>query len=203
MRQLIEQRRSITFFDESKELGESTIRELLTIAATAPSGYNLQPWKVIVVKDKKVKEELMQICYSQEKVLKASANIIILADTEGGISNAPRVFESFVELGYFTKEQAQNAIQSIERSWAEPQNALKKSIRDAALFAMNLMLSARALGLETHPMEGFDEKALRERFNIEQRFIPIMIVAVGYKDPSKELLPRAMRFSPEEFAVFI
>ncbi|MEN3033843.1 MAG: nitroreductase family protein [Aquificaceae bacterium] len=203
MKSLIEERRSITFFDDSKSLDDETIRELLRLSATAPSGYNLQPWKVIVVKDLEVKKELMKICYMQEKVYKACINVIVLADTIGGIENAKAVFDSFVELGYFSNEQAQNIIKSIKNSWSDPKVAYKKALRDASLFAMNLMLSARALGLETHPMEGFDEKALRERFGIEERFVPVMIVAVGYKDPSKELLPRAMRFKPEEFATFI
>jgi putative NAD(P)H nitroreductase len=48
---LITERRSITFFDPTKEVPDELIKEILEISATAPSGYNLQPWKVVVVND--------------------------------------------------------------------------------------------------------------------------------------------------------
>ncbi|MFZ8861280.1 MAG: nitroreductase family protein [Thermocrinis sp.] len=43
---LITERRSITFFDPTKEVPDELIKEILEISATAPSGYNLQPWEV-------------------------------------------------------------------------------------------------------------------------------------------------------------
>jgi nitroreductase len=47
---LITERRSITFFDPTREVPDELIKEILEISATAPSGYNLQPWEVVVVK---------------------------------------------------------------------------------------------------------------------------------------------------------
>ena len=43
---LITERRSITFFDPTKEVPDELIKEILEISATAPSGCNLQPWEV-------------------------------------------------------------------------------------------------------------------------------------------------------------
>jgi Nitroreductase len=55
---LITERRSITFFDPTREVPDELIKEILEISATAPSGYNLQPWEVVVVKDKEKKRQL-------------------------------------------------------------------------------------------------------------------------------------------------
>jgi nitroreductase len=46
------------------------------LAATAPSSWNLQHWKFIVVQDQQIKEHLLPIAYGQQQVIEASAVII-------------------------------------------------------------------------------------------------------------------------------
>ncbi|MEW9083215.1 nitroreductase family protein, partial [Caldanaerobacter subterraneus] len=72
-----------------------------------------------------------------------------------------------------------------------------------ALFAMNIMIVARVYGLETHPMDGFNEEKMKEFLGIDAEKIVPMIIAIGYKDPSKDLLPRAYRFKFDEFGEII
>ncbi|RMH80374.1 MAG: nitroreductase family protein [Acidobacteria bacterium] len=200
---LIKERRSITFFDPSREVPDELIREILEVSATAPSGYNLQPWEVIVVKDREKKRILKEICYNQQKVEDASANIVLIANTRAGFEHVDKVLDSWVELGYIKPESRGQLKAQIVAGWQEPQRAFRKAVRDTALFGMTIMIVARAYGLETHPMEGYDEQKLKEFLNIEEHKVVPMIVAIGYKDPSKELLPRAYRFSFEEFVKII
>ena len=67
------------------------------------------------------------------------------------------------------------------------------------MFAMSVMIVARFFGLETHPMEGFDEAKLKRFLKIGRDKVVPMIIAIGYKHPEKELLPRAYRFTFDEF----
>ncbi|MEJ7620798.1 MAG: nitroreductase family protein [Aquificaceae bacterium] len=200
---LITERRSITFFDPTKDVPDELIKEILEISATAPSGYNLQPWEVIVVKDKEKKKRLREICYNQQKVEDASANIVLIANTRAGFEHVDRVLQSWEELGYIKPEAKESLKNQIMASWQDPQRAFRKAVRDTALFGMTIMITARAYGLETHPMEGYDEARLKEFLQIEDHKVVPMIIATGYKDPSKELLPRAYRFKFEEFGKII
>ncbi len=120
-----------------------------------------------------------------------------------GFENVDKVLDSWVELGYIPKEAKEDLKTSIQSAWQDPNKAKKKALRDSALFAMNLMITARAYGLETHPMEGYDEQKLRDFLNIPEHLEVVMIVAIGYKDPSKTLLPRAYRFTFEEFGKIV
>lgn len=200
---LIKERRSITFFDPSKEVPLEILEEVVNLASTAPSSYNLQPWKIIIVKDKAQKSILKEICMNQQKVEDASANIIVLANTRGGIENVDKVLDSWIELGYITPDQKDSTKQSIINSWSNPEKAKNNAIRDSSLFAMNIMICSRIFGLETHPIGGFNEQKLREYLNIPDHLIPIMIIAIGYKDNSKQLLPRAYRFKFHEITKVI
>jgi nitroreductase len=200
---LITERRSITFFDPNREVPDELIKEILEVSATAPSGYNIQPWEVIVVKDKEKKRKLKEICYNQQKVEDASANIVLIANTRAGFEHVDKVLDSWIQLGYIKPENRESLKAQILTGWQDPQRAFRKAVRDTALFGMTVMIVARAYGLETHPMEGYDEQKLKEFLGVEEYKVIPMIIAIGYKDPSKELLPRAYRFRFEEFGKII
>ncbi len=195
----IKERRSITFFDPDREVPDEVIKEILNLAALAPSGYNLQPWEVIVVKSREKKKKLREICYNQQKVEDASADIVIIANLNAAEEHVDRVLDSWVELGYIKAEEREPLREQILKGWESPERRERKAIRDSALFAMSVMIIARYFGLETHPMEGFDEAKLKRFLNIGKNRIVPMIIAIGYRHPQKELLPRAYRFSFEEF----
>lgn len=194
---IILERRSITFFDKTKEIEDELLIKIVELASLAPSSYNLQPWEVIIVKSKENKKKLREICFNQEKVEDASANIVVIANYKRAINNIERVLEDFKSKGYPI---------SVNKSIIEnfyTNNAKMRAVRDASLFAMNLMLIARFFNLETHPMEGFNEKLLREFLNIEDyKEIPL-IIAIGYKDLTKELLPQGIRFPFSDFGKII
>ncbi len=196
---VIKERRSITFFDPTKEVPDEIIKEILSIASLTPSGYNLQPWEVVVVKSKEKKRKLKEICYGQQKVEDASANIVIIANLRAAEEHVDKVLESWEKLGYIKVEEKEKLREQILKSWASPERRKRKAIRDASMFAMSVMIVARFFGLETHPMEGFDEAKLKRFLKIGRDKVVPMIIAIGYKHPEKELLPRAYRFTFDEF----
>ncbi|MFZ8784539.1 nitroreductase family protein [Thermocrinis sp.] len=120
-----------------------------------------------------------------------------------GFEHVDKVLDSWVELGYILKEAKENLKENIQRGLTDRERAVRKAIRDTALFCMTVMIVARAYGLETHPMEGFDEERLEEFWGVDkEKVIPVML-AIGYKDPQKELLPRLHRFKFEGFGRFL
>ena len=115
-------------------------------------------------------------------------------------------FEDYKEIGYSDKNCTdiyEKAKKEKDKKKRQENIAKMRAVRDASLFAMNLMLIARFFNLETHPMEGFNEKLLREFLNIEDyKEIPL-IIAIGYKDLTKELLPQGIRFPFSDFGKII
>ncbi len=199
----VTERRSITYFDPKKEVTEDLVKEIINLATTAPSGWNLQPWEVVVVMSREKKKRLMEICYNQRKVLDAGANIVIIANTKAHEEHLDRVLDSWMELGYISQRQKKKLMEDILSGWQSPEKRKRKAIRDSALFAMNIMILARMYGLETHPIEGFDEAKLKRFLGISKDRIVPMIISLGYPDQSKKLLPRAYRFSFEEIGQIV
>ena len=202
--QAIKERRSINYFEIGRAISDDKLKELFEIANLSPSSFNLQPWKIIVVRDPGRKKVLRQCAFNQPKVEEASAVLIMIADPKGVEENLQRVLDSWQELGYIKAEMRQTYLEMAKNLYGQEASLKRKifAVKNISLFAMNLMITAKGLGLETHPMDGFDEECIKKEFNIpEDKIIP-MLVAVGNLRTGITLLPRAFRRSLEEFASF-
>jgi len=202
--QALKERRSINFFDPERSIPDDTLKELLEIANLAPSSFNLQPWKVIAVKDRGRKKVLRRCAFDQPKVEEASVVLIIVADPMGVEENRNAVIKSNIELGYMKPEATESTLGMIQTLYGPPNSPQRKvfAVKNASLFAMSVMVAARGLGLETHPMDGFDEGAIKKEFGIPNDKIVPMIIAVGYMKPGVTLFPRAYRRKVEDFVRF-
>ncbi len=65
--------------------------------------------------------------------------------------------------------------------------------------AMALMLAATERGLASGPMIGFDPEALRREFQLDARYLPVMMIAVGRAAPGN--WPRKPRLHAREVLV--
>lgn len=75
---VIKTRRSIRSFKE-KEVEKEKLEKLFELLNYAPSAGNLQAFKVIVVKNKELKEKIYFACLEQESILEAPICLIFIA----------------------------------------------------------------------------------------------------------------------------
>ncbi|MGE4318938.1 MAG: nitroreductase family protein [Deferribacterales bacterium] len=201
IKEAIEHRRSINFFDPDKSISKETAENILTLAALAPSSMNLQPWKVITVLSPEKKELLKSVSFNQPKVTEASCVYIVLADKEFIEDNLDGIADGQVSLGLLTDETKAGYINMAKNGHGEKGSAVrtKKAIISTTLFAMNIMYAAQAYGLESHPMGGFVEADLTKKFAINEKYEPVMLIAVGYKNPKAVVRPRSYRIQTIDF----
>lgn len=200
----IRSRRSINFFETGKELSDEKIKELLDLANLAPSSLNLQPWEVIVVRDPARKKALRKCAFDQPKAEEASAVLILIANPKAVEENIGRVLDSWQELGYMKPEMRDTYI-GMAKNLYDSGDSLKRkffAVKNTSLYAMSIMIAAKGLGLETHPMDGFDEDAIKKEFHIPSEKIIPMLITVGFLRQGTILLPRAFRRSISEFVKF-
>lgn len=197
----LKERRSINFFDPSKEITEEEINELISVANLSPSSFNLQPWEVVVVNNPDTKETLRECAFNQPKITEASAVLIVLANPNAVEENLERVIDSMVELGYIKKEESGSVTEVPYRLYGESDSIARRmfAVKNASFFAMSIMIAAKGMGFETHPIDGFSEGSIKDQFNIPyDRAIPLLI-AVGYPQKDAKILPRAFRRDVGEF----
>lgn len=198
-------RRSINFFNTDKDVSENLLKEMVEIAANTPSSFNLQPWNLMVLRHLEEKKKLKALAWDQPKVTEAPIVLMILADKKGWEEGNP-VFEknwkNMIKSGSMQLEQRDwflNATNSLY-NWSSDAN-LAFAAKNTGFFAMSLMYAATSLGLETHPMDGFDHEAVRKEFKIPDNYWIPLLLAVGYKKPDLELLPAKWRKTYNEIVV--
>ncbi len=198
-------RRSVNFFDPEKPVSDELLRKMVEIAANSPSSFNLQPWNLIILKDRESKEKLMKLAWNQPKIAQAPVVFIVLADRDGWNEGHPileRNFQEMVKAGSMTLDQRDwflGATKSLYGGSEERQQAFAN--KNAGFFAMSLMLAAKDMGLDTHPMDGFDLEGVRKSFNISDNYWIPLLLAVGYFQKDKELLPPKWRKTFDEIVL--
>ena len=204
-KKISEKRRSINFFDTNRDVPEETLVEMVDLAANTPSSFNLQPWNLMVLRQAEEKERLRPLAWDQPKVTEAPVVLIVLADKTGWQEGHPvfeKNWEEMLRSGTMQTDQRDwflNATQSLY-NWSGDAN-LAFAAKNTGFFAMSLMYAATSLGLETHPMDGFDHEAVQKRFKIPDSYWIPLLLAVGYKKPGLELHPAKWRKSYHEIVV--
>ena len=78
---IVKQRYAAKIFD-GKMIAEEKIETLLEIIRFAPSALNLQPWKIMVITDQKVKDKLLPATFGQEQVTTCSLLLVFFANMD-------------------------------------------------------------------------------------------------------------------------
>jgi nitroreductase len=178
------------------EVPEEYLRAILQLAAQAPSGYNLQPWRFIVVREPANRQRLMKAAYNQAKVGEAPVVIIAVGMKEEWKQRADEVFREGAERGAGSlanvekyKQGALNFLATLPMDvWVN---------RHTMIAFTTLMLAAEAYGFDTAPMEGFDAAAVKREFGIPDEGEVVALLAIGRaKEPDK---PYGGRFELSRF----
>src|SRR5262249_7855086 len=77
----IRERRATPSF-EDVPIHSADLEKIFRAGLAAPSAYNLQPWRFVVVRDREQKKKLRQAAFGQAKVEEASAVMVACGDPE-------------------------------------------------------------------------------------------------------------------------
>jgi nitroreductase len=91
LRALVERRRSIRGYDESRDVPDEAIRAILDCARWAPSGGNGQPWEFIIVREKGTRYKIAD-CYLKQLEQKREMDLAVRGTakmTGDGFRHAP------------------------------------------------------------------------------------------------------------------
>ena len=197
MANLFEERRSVGDIDPAWPVPDGTLREIVRLASFAPSASNLQPWRLIAVRSDEAKRRLHEAARRQPRILAAPVTLIVVGDGEGYRASNPSWAE-LIERGADPERVARSVARAAETYGATPETRTRFAHKNAALFAMSLMLAAKHLGVDSHPMDGFDIDGVSQAFGLRPGEQPVALISLGRHDDAKPLAPRRRRRTYEE-----
>jgi nitroreductase len=178
--QAIAERRATPSFD-GRPIPAGDLRKILEAGLAAPSGYNLQPWRFIVVQSPEQKKRLRAASYNQAKIEEASAIVVACGDSDAWRKDLDLMLQQGREGGMPESyaEQAKISVPNYMSSFSsEKMHAwLNKQVMLAFSF---MLLTAESLGYDTAPMEGFEEEKVRETLRLPLSYRVVALLALGH-----------------------
>lgn len=169
--------RSTTYRFSGKPIDQVLARELLEAALTAPSEFNLQPWRPVVCRSVSELARLEGCCCNQKQVSAAAMAVICAVDPAIFLDEAPRAADDLIAAGRWAASERESRIAFIRSCYGD---TLTASIRNGAIFGHQLLLAAFSKGLQGFWLGGFDLQALRREFRLPERVQVAGIVGLGW-----------------------
>lgn len=182
VKDILEKRRSVRHYDSNYKISSETLTALVESASKSPNGNNIQATRYLIIEDAKLRNLLLPIAFNQQQIVEASTLIVMLGDYQAfNKGNIIKIHEEGYQAGYFDESLrdylANAAINYYEGKTKED---LKLELtRDVSLASMSLVLLANEAGFDTITMSGYDSKKLKEILNISDRYLDVMLIAIG------------------------
>lgn len=175
--QLVRRRRATPHFS-NEEVPAAVIESALQLAAEAPSGYNIQPWRFVVVRDEGIRGKLRKAAFDQEKITEAPVVIVACAEHTAWQKRMDEIFRTRARKnGRADEDQSKARQQALDFIATLPREVWLN--RQVMIGFTYLMLAFEALGWDTAPMEGFKPSAVREVIGLPADAAVIALLAVG------------------------
>jgi len=191
--ELVKKRRSIRSF-KADPIPDDYIDKIIEAARWAPSGANSQPWEFVVVKDKEIKDRIVDIVnqhseYSRKVELTREESLrfpsVSSPVREPGYKNAP-VF--IILCGDPRTKEAYPLLTLLARGDSHFASGLASAFLYMAVAATTLGLGSQWVSATGHP---FVKCLLRELLGIPQKLEIYDMMALGY--PAHQPKPRLVR----------
>ena len=173
-------RRSVKGYDANHRLSDAEITKLLEAAIQAPTSFNIQHWRFVVVADAALRKELRAAGYDQAQITDASVLLIMTADIKAWQQSPQRYWQ------HAPKEVADLLV-----GWMGPfhegrdQLQRDEANRSIGMAMQTIMLAARGMGLDSCPMIGFEFDKVAKLINLPADYVLGPMIAIGkrVKDP--------------------
>ena len=170
----IQKRRSIRNYDPTFKISDTETQELIELAMLAPTSYNIQHWKFVVVTDPTLRAALKDASNGQEQVSDASALVLVATDMKAWQKGMPQKWQN-------VSEEIREFMVNRAKEFYTGNNELQRdeAIRSASFATQNLILAAISKGYDTGIMIGFDPDKVAELINLPAGFIISNFVVFG------------------------
>jgi nitroreductase len=193
--QVLLERRATAHF-KPDPIPDEYLEAILRFAGQAPSGYNLQPWRFIIVREEENRRRLQAAAFNQAKVGEAPVVVIAYATKGEWRTRMDAIFQEGVRRGVHKAEEVEKAEKTAAAFLDHFPPAVWLTRHTMIAFTV-MMLVAEAYGFDTAPMEGFDTEAVKREFGLPVGAEVMGLLAIGFaSEPDK---PYPGRLPLQEF----
>jgi nitroreductase len=170
----IQTRRAVKAFDPGHNMSAQEIERLLSLVVLAPTAFNIQNWRIVLLRDPLLRKQVRAVAWDQSQVTDASLLIVLCADLKAWDKEPIRYWR------HVQKPVQDIMLPAIHQYYAGREQVQRdEAMRSCGIAAMTLMLAAQEMGYDSCPMDGFDFEAVGKLINLPPDHGIALFVAIG------------------------
>lgn len=184
------------------------MNNILEATRLAPTSLGLQPFDVLVIEDRELREKLAPAIYNQPQVLEGSALLIFAAWKNVTTEQVDAYMQNIAETRKVPVDSLNDFRNMIIGSLSKrtPEQIFQWNARQAYIALGYATAAAAFEKVDSTPMEGFAPEQVNEILGLEEKGLSaVSILAIGYRDESKDFLanaPKVRRPAEEFFTIY-
>lgn len=198
----IEARRSVKHF-RPDPIDPEVLDRIIAATLAAPSSWNLQPWRIVLVEDEAQRAELCEAAFHQKQIREAPVTMVFAVDVDAWERDLPAMVEQARSTGAWPDTYCELVMKMVpagQRALAGAGLLREYAIKDTMIAATHAVLTAQSFGLGTTFMNGWTEPAVKRLIGAEDRDEIAIAVLLPMGHPLE--LPNPPGRFPRESLVF-
>jgi len=171
-------------FDATKKLSNKKINRLKKAFNLTATSFGLQPIKMLVINDKKVKEALLEHAYYQKQITDCSQLLVLcIEDTIDS-----KTIDTYFDLEKETRGTSEEIIGKFRKNLKDSfinktiEEKQQEAIYQAYIALGNLMTVCAVEKIDSCPMEGFNPQKFDKILKLKDlKLKSILLLPVGYR----------------------
>ncbi len=172
---------------------QDKIDRILEAIRLSPTSSGLQPFEVISITNKEIKEKIRPVAWNQPQITGCSHLLVFAAWDTYTEDRINYMFDLTNEVRGFKNEGWEAYRQQLLGSMpkADPEKNFQHAARQAYIALMSAMTQANLEGLDSTPMEGFTPNDVDEILGLREKGLrSCVMLAIGYKDAETDWLAK-------------
>ncbi|NJL42504.1 MAG: nitroreductase [Pseudanabaena sp. SU_2_4] len=138
------------------------LKRLIELTVSAPSSWNLQDWRIVMIQDEAQKAALSEAAWGQKQIVQAPVTFVFAADVTVGEKDLSPIHQQALQNGALNQEAVNYLKTAIPQFQAKLGDRRREyAIKDATIAATHLVLAAESFGLSSCFMNGWAEEKVK------------------------------------------
>lgn len=158
-------------FDAEQKISAEDFDFILETARLSPSSFGLEPWKFLVVQNSELREKMRPCVWGGQKQLPTASHIVValvrktcfMKYDSSYVQDFMRQVQKFPEEAAQTRTTILKKFQEQDFALLESERAMVDWGGKQCYIALgNMMTAAAMIGIDSCPIEGFEQEALQQ-----------------------------------------
>lgn len=199
-------RHAVKAYDSTKKVSQEDLNKILEAARLAPTSSGLQPFRVIVVENQEVKEQMVKGALNPEVMRDCSQVLVFAAWDEYSDQKIDKVYDHHTDVRDLPRGRFGSYTDMIKKLYngQTPEEHFAHTARQTYIALGLAMAQAAELKVDTTPAEGFSNETVDEILSLKELGLKsVTLLYIGYRDLENDYLShmKKVRIPMEEFII--